>query len=121
MSSIAEYGFPRQARLLTPKQYQSVFSKSRRISCPEFLFIYAPSDCSRSRLGFAVAKKQVKKAVDRNRLKRLVRESYRKHQSKLPDIDLVFMVRKSILELDNKTIHLKLEETWHRLINRLES
>ena len=114
MSSIAEYGFPRQARLLTPKQFQS-------ISCPEFLFIYAPSDCSRSRLGFAVAKKQVKHAVDRNRLKRLVRESYRKHQSMLPDIDLVFMVRKSILQLDNKTIHLKLEETWHRLINRLES
>jgi ribonuclease P protein component len=46
-----------------------------------------------ARLGLVVAKKHLKRAVDRNRFKRLVRESFRSHQEQLAGLDVVVLAR----------------------------
>jgi len=61
-----------------------------------------------ARLGLAVAKKCAKRAVDRNRLKRLARESFRQHKQSLAGFDIVLLVLKS------------LEKHWSRITPRLE-
>ena len=55
----------------------------------------------RARLGLAISKKQVRRAVDRSRLKRLVREAFRLHQARLAGLDLVVMARHASVEADN--------------------
>ena len=67
-----------------------------------------------SRLGFAIARKQVKRAVDRNRLKRLFRESFRCNREIVPNRDFVIMVRSPILKLDNRQISTRLQNFWHK-------
>ncbi len=42
-----------------------------------------------ARLGVVVAKKLLKRAVDRNRVKRVVREQFRLHRGNLPGVDMV--------------------------------
>lgn len=45
------------------------------------------------KLGLAIAKKRAKRAVDRNRLKRVARESFRHHSHQLDGLELVVMNR----------------------------
>lgn len=73
---------------------------------------------SQPRLGFAIAKKQINKAVDRNRLRRIFRESFRQHKTLLPSQDFVIMVRHKILFLSNKQIFDLMKKNWSAVINK---
>ena len=120
------YEFARESRLLTPGHFQAVFSKPIRFGSHHFTILITPStQCSESnknnRLGLAIAKKRVKLAVQRNRIKRIIRESFRLNQHKLPAIDMVVMVKSGIDQLDNKEINQQLEKIWRKIIQRHKS
>lgn len=70
------------------------------------------------RLGLVVAKKNVRLAVERNRFKRLVRETFRAYQHQLPPIDCVFLTRKGLDQLDNATFQRQLVQQFNRLIKK---
>ncbi|MGO2501830.1 MAG: ribonuclease P protein component, partial [Cobetia marina] len=61
------------------------------------------------------SKKNVRRAVDRNRLKRLTRESIRLRQHRLPAVDIVVLAKRGVNELDNETLHRQLDGMWARL------
>ena len=120
---MVSYKFNRESRLLTPGQFQTVFSKPVRYSSQHFTILISPTTLdndsdSKNRLGLAIAKKRVKLAVQRNRMKRLVRESFRLNQHKLPAIDMVVMVKSGIDQLDNTQINKQLEKIWRKIIQR---
>ena len=73
------------------------------------------------RLGFAIARKQVRKAVNRNALKRLFRESFRRNQHRLPARDMVIMVRRDILAAEPAEIRNALEQHWNSIIKQCEN
>ena len=62
-----------------------------------------------ARLGIVVAKKNIKLAVDRNRLKRLVRESFRKQQLGLLGLDIVVIIKKDATGLSEWWIQIAKE------------
>jgi ribonuclease P protein component len=68
----------------------------------------------------AVSKRQVKRAVDRSRLKRLARESFRVRRHSLTGLDLVVMARSAALSVDNARLAGSLEQLMNRLIERPE-
>ena len=120
------YEFNRESRLLTPGQFQSVFKKPIRFGSSHFTILVTPThlpnnSCKNNRLGLAIAKKRVKLAVQRNRIKRLVRESFRLNQHDLPAIDMVVMVKSGIEKLDNKEINQQLTKIWRKIIQRHKS
>ena len=115
MSTRVGATFPRSTRLTRAADYRSVFQANTRISDDCFTLLYAKAGTGHSRLGLAVAKKQIKRAVDRNRLKRLIRESFRLHQKRLPEVDVVVMVRYKILQLSNRDIFERLHNLWGRI------
>ena len=67
------------------------------------------------RLGLAIAKKHVKLAVDRNRIKRVIRESFRHHKQQIRGLDLVVLAKAETVPLTNKQLFSSLESHWKRL------
>jgi ribonuclease P protein component len=113
---VSENAFPKTARLLSPKDYKPVFDNSRyKVSTKQFLLLATASQARRPRLGLVIAKKHVSKAFQRNRLKRVLRESFRLRQSEIPLIDIVVLARKDA----DKLAPLELRKMIDRLIDDL--
>jgi ribonuclease P protein component len=68
-----------------------------------------------ARLGLAIARKQVRRAVDRNRLKRIARECFRKQRDALHGIDLVVMARAEAATAETATLRASLERLMGRI------
>ncbi len=60
---------------------------------PSFTVLGVPNEQGVARLGLAVSRRQARRAVDRNRIKRLVRETFRERQGRLGGVDLVVIAR----------------------------
>jgi len=112
--------FQRKLRLTTAGDFRQVFSKNLRISDSGITILVGAHTGSIPRIGFAIAKKQIKKAVHRNGLKRILRESFRINQHRLPARDLVVMVRKQILLSNSTQLRANLDKHWNNIINRCE-
>jgi ribonuclease P protein component len=79
----APHGYPKSLRLRRRAEYRRVQTQGRRIPTPHFLLILLPGPDEGPKLGVTVTKK-VGTAVQRNRVKRLVREVFRQHRSAFP-------------------------------------
>lgn len=110
--------FPRQLRLTTAVDFRQVFSKNIRLGDAGITILVSAHTGKNPRIGFAIAKKQIKQAVHRNRLKRMFRESFRRNQHRLPARDLVVMVRKQILQSDSTQLKASLDKHWNSIINK---
>ena len=109
--------------MLRPGDYQRVFQQSTRLSGRYLTVLVRPAAGSPApaRLGLAVSKKQLKRAVDRNRAKRLIRESFRHHRSLLAGLDIVVMVRHPIAYRSNAEILEALQSIWRQAASTLNS
>ena len=110
------YEFDKSRRLLTKKHYNHVFSKAKRVVTPGLLLLARPNDQEQARLGLAISKKHLAKAVQRNRLKRLIRESFR--LTRLQNVDVIALARNDVSSMSNREIRTKLELAWQKL-NRI--
>lgn len=76
-----------------------------------------PNQKNHARIGLVVAKKNIKLAVQRNRIKRILRESFRLNQH-LPAMDIVVLTRPKIDQLDNKSLQSSCEKLFNKLIQK---
>ncbi len=111
--------FPRRARLLSSGDFQLVFKGTECRSSDHVLTVLAKcNEQSRARLGLAISKRFIKTAVGRNRVKRLIRNSFRQHQSLLAGLDIVVMNRQGALTASNLELTKALEAHWRRVAKR---
>ncbi len=108
----ASLHFSQKLKLLTAENYQNVFNQAQRFGNRSFTVLATENNLGHARLGLAISKKCAKRAVDRNRIKRLFRESFRSQQHILPCVDIVAMCKPSALSLDNKEIKAQIETQW---------
>jgi len=113
--------FPRQLRLTRAAEFRQIFNNNKRVGDGSITILVGNSAGATPRLGFAIARKQIAKAVLRNRLKRLFRESFRKNQHRLPARDMVIMVRRPILLIDSAQLNSNLEKHWISVIKQCEN
>ena len=67
------------------------------------------------RLGLVIGKRVAPRAVDRNRVRRLVRESFRLHAAMLPALDVVVMQKQRAIPGQPTLVSELLENVWRRL------
>ncbi len=88
------YRFPRARRLLRPTEYRRVYATKQVFIDRELILHGAANGGRPTRLGLAISRK-LGGAVRRNRIKRLMRESFRLNQHRFPDgLDIVLVPRK---------------------------
>lgn len=111
--------FNKSLRLLNSSDFKPVFdSPTAKASQQHFLILARTNELGRPRLGLVIAKKNIRNAVDRNRMKRLIRESFRLQQHQLPPIDAIVLARRGMDQLDNATLSKQLNKQWQRLIRK---
>lgn len=106
--------FSKNLRLLTSDDFNFVFEKPIRISTKQMILLGRFNGLKYPRIGITIAKKNLKCSHDRNRIKRLVRESFRLNQYVIMKMDFVFLAKKDIINFDNHMLLLALEKLWHR-------
>lgn len=117
-----EATFGRDKRLLTARSYRAVFGDTcYKVAHPHLLLLARPNDLSHPRLGLVVAKKNIRLAVNRNRVKRVVRETFRGAQDILDSLDVIFLARQGIDKLSPSEQTALLENSWQRLSRKLKA
>ncbi len=109
-------GLPPTSRLLHEREFKAVFLARQKQANRHFRIQWSGSDRSSAepRLGLAIAKRVARRAVDRNRIRRLVRETYRIRRRKLRPLDYVVLANPAALEADNPTLIRSLDQLWQR-------
>jgi ribonuclease P protein component len=92
----ASLSFGREKRLLKKSDFSQCYGGGKRSFSARFVFFVLPAGGACWRLGLSVSRK-VGGAVQRNRVKRLLREFFRINQAKLPPgVDIVAVAQKSL-------------------------
>jgi ribonuclease P protein component len=105
-------------RLLTPEDFQPVFKQAIPAVSPHLTLLARKNSLDHPRIGMAIPKKHIKRAVGRNRIRRVVREQFRHQQHQLPAIDIVVIAKAGIADLSNEEINKILDKLWRKLIQR---
>jgi ribonuclease P protein component len=92
---LASFKFIRQAKIVKTDDFSSVFNLRKRIASQHLVMRYRLNEASMPRLGLIVSKKTAKLAVQRNYMRRVLRELFRLNQQHLPEVDLVVQVQKT--------------------------
>jgi ribonuclease P protein component len=106
---------PRTHRLLRPEQFAAVMKGGRRRRDELFILYYLGNKLGHARLGLTVSRRTAPRSVDRNRLRRQVRESFRHHQTAIADLDIVIMAQPRATASDNARLRAALSEHWKHI------
>ncbi len=111
--------FPKAKRLLNAGDYSRVFEQpDARASHRHLLLLARNNERGRHRLGLVIAKKNVKRAVERNRIKRVTREFFRQLPDSQPHMDVIMLARRGLDELDNALLSSILQQQWQKLMTK---
>lgn len=118
-------GFPRSARLLRPAEFRRVFScrsvrqnRMFRIHVAPPVQIAAsaePGHVASARIGLAIARRAVRHAHDRNRIKRIVRETFRNRRDRIQPGDYVVTANAAAAAASPAELRTALDHLWRSL------
>jgi len=118
--SMKPFGFPRQRRLLRAKEFTSLVKLGRRSFTGHFIVYLLPNKLQFSRLGVSI-NRHTGNAVERNRLKRKLREYFRLNQSAVQrPIDIHIAVKRGVKAKNAATVNI-VEDELGELLAKTES
>lgn len=106
---------PPAARLHRAGEFAAMQNAVGRIHASHFVMRWIPSSGAGARLGLAVSRKVSKRAVARNRIKRIVRESFRHERAELPVLDVLVTARASAAATAAPLLRADLAGAWRKL------
>lgn len=107
--------FRRRDRLKKRYEFRQVQLNGRRIHTAHFLIVIRPNASSNTRLGITVTKK-VGSAVHRNRIKRVVREVFRRNRGLFPvGHDVVLIAKRDAVDVDYESLLAELRGAAYKL------
>lgn len=115
MSPQFDASFGKAKRLLNAQDYSAVFDEPDAKAFHKNLLLLAKvNNGPGHRLGLVIAKKNVRQAVQRNRIKRIAREFLRKLPDGIP-LDVVLLARHGLDQMDNSQLASLFQQQWDKL------
>jgi ribonuclease P protein component len=102
-------------RLRHKEQFDLLYREGRRFNNSNFLVLARINSLPHARLGLSISAKAVGNAVNRNRVKRAIREYFRLNLHRLPSIDIVVNARSGAKSADNAALTHSLGQLWDKL------
>jgi ribonuclease P protein component len=112
------FDFPPELRLKKAAEFKQVFSNPIKSTDQYFTILATQTPFGHPRIGLAIAKKIIKKAVHRNVIKRTVRESFRLQRQIMGSIDIVVLVRKEAIDAPIDVLRKSLSKHWLKLVTK---
>jgi len=119
-----EMSLPYQYRLTEKRAFREIFERPCVASDSCFKILAKPNGRAESRLGMAVSRKVDRRAVQRNRIKRLVRESFRAQLAGHPRAtaaDYMVLPRQQAVAISNEEIFERLGRLWNNVGHKLDA
>jgi ribonuclease P protein component len=110
--------FTRPQRLLKAAAFGAVYARRLRVVDDNFAVNALPNDLGHARLGLSIGGKAVGNSVARNRVKRQVRESFRRAAGELGGIDVVVGARNGARTAHNAQLRESLDGLWKKIRER---
>lgn len=120
MLNVATRLLPKQ-RIRTLAQFQHVYAARQRIHSPCYVLYYRHNSEGLPRLGSVASKRNVRKAVTRNRAKRVAREVFRAYQQRLSAIDVIIVAKSEAATATRRELRLCLDKLFTQLIKHCAS
>jgi ribonuclease P protein component len=108
----------KQAKIVKTDDFSSVFNLRKRIASKHLIVRYRPNEANVARLGLIVSKKTAKLAVQRNYMRRVLRELFRLNQHNLLAIDLVIQVQIAFEKPEFVEIKKEFEHLMQKLLTK---
>ncbi len=113
----AGQGFPRSVRLLEPRQFKRVFDRPTKFYQQSLGLSVKANELGFARLGVTITRRNIRHAVDRNRIRRMIRESFRMHIGSLGNLDIVVQARRGSEKCEKAVLLKELLDLWQRVEN----
>jgi len=108
-------GLPPVARLRRAADFTALRKPTGRLGSPCFRIRYRDNQVGFARLGQAISRRVSKRAVDRNRIRRIVRESFRHARAQLPAVDVLVIAEAPAAAQGRAELRAELDGLWRRL------
>src|SRR3990167_8114908 len=108
--------FPKKKRVHSRVEFKRILDFGKKTHTSSFIIFTFPSDRNQNRLGISISKR-VGKAHERNRIRRIIREVFRKHCFNR-SVDYLFLVKPKAAKKRNNQIFQELEYFFNSLIHR---
>lgn len=107
--------FTRHNRLVKSSDYQRVFDQPLRSASNAFTVLVRANPDGEPRLGLVISARCARSAVERNRLKRLIRESFRHNCERLKGLDIVVIGKPSAAPQLSAQLRVILDQHWNKV------
>ncbi|MBK8816590.1 MAG: ribonuclease P protein component [Methylococcaceae bacterium] len=113
-----KFDFPPALRLKKAAEFKKVFTNPVKSTDKYFTILATQTSFGHPRIGLAIAKKIIRKAVHRNVIKRTVRESFRLERQIMGSIDIVVLARKDAIDAPIDVLRKSLSKHWLKLVTK---
>ena len=112
---MSNFYLPKKLRLLKRGQFLKLSQQGKKVYTDSFLAIVLKGTAQNNRIGITISKK-VGNAVERNRIKRLIREYFRHNKEKISEPkDFNVIARKGLASLSNRVIIERLDKLFSKI------
>lgn len=111
--------FTRRQRLQEPAEFRYVFDDPVRAGDRLVTVLGRANGRGYARLGLAVARRRIARAVGRNTFKRIVRESFRANHERLAGLDIVVLPKPAAADADRAALRASIDRQWEVLRQRV--
>ncbi|MGH7884974.1 MAG: ribonuclease P protein component [Thermodesulfobacteriota bacterium] len=105
----SDQSFSKRLRIIKSENFKQIFKTGKKIHSENFILYLIQNNLAIPRIGISISKKTSPKSTERNRIKRLIRETFRTSKFLFDNNDIVIVVKNNISNKKADAVFLELK------------